>query len=119
MDKPLRWLTSEEISLYKRDGALCARQVMSREWIERMAPAVERIIASPSKPFGQQMSNRDRGLTHDIYMYTYDADFRAFVFESPAVLLVNQLLGAQTIRFFYDQLFVKETEQYERHSLFA
>lgn len=46
MDKPLRWLTPEEIDIYGRDGALCARQVMPREWIERMATAVERIIAS-------------------------------------------------------------------------
>ncbi|MBI3756785.1 MAG: phytanoyl-CoA dioxygenase family protein [Deltaproteobacteria bacterium] len=107
MDNPLRLLTPEEINVYHRDGAIRARQVMPHIWIERMAAAVDRIIASPGR-FGQQLSNQDRGFTHDVYMHTFDEDFRAFVFESPAALLINQLLRAKTVRFFYDQLFAKE-----------
>jgi hypothetical protein len=55
MDQPLRWLTSEEIDTYHRDGALCARQVMPPEWIARMATAVDNLIAAPGK-FGWQLS---------------------------------------------------------------
>jgi ectoine hydroxylase-related dioxygenase (phytanoyl-CoA dioxygenase family) len=43
-----------------------------------------------------------------VYMDTTNADFRAFVFESPAALLVNQLLKSNAVRLFYDQLFVQE-----------
>lgn len=107
METPLRWLTTEEIATYHRDGAVCARQIMPVHWVERMATAVDAIIAHPG-PIGQQLSKPASGFTHDLYMYTANTDFRAFVFESPAVLLINQLLGAQTVRFFYDQLFVKE-----------
>jgi ectoine hydroxylase-related dioxygenase (phytanoyl-CoA dioxygenase family) len=107
MDAPLRWLTSDEVNTYHRDGAVCARRIMPPRWVERMATAVDHIIASPG-PFGQQLSKQDSGFTHDLYMYKNNADFRAFVFESPAALLINQLLNAQTVRFFYDQLFVKE-----------
>jgi ectoine hydroxylase-related dioxygenase (phytanoyl-CoA dioxygenase family) len=107
MDTPLRWLTTSEIAMYQRDGAVCARQIIPLHWVERMANAVDRIIASPG-PIGKQLSKQDSGFTHDLYMYRNNADFRAFVFESPAALLINQLLVAQTVRFFYDQLFVKE-----------
>ena len=107
MDTPVRWLTVDEINTYHRDGAVCARQIMPLPWVERMAKAVDDIIAAPGK-IGQQLSKQDSGFTHDLYMYTTNTDFRAFVFESPAALLVNQLLKAQIVRFFYDQLFVKE-----------
>lgn len=107
MDQPLRLLTQEEVVAYHHDGALCARQVMPPQWVTRMANAVDQVIAAPGR-FGQYLSQQDLGFTHDVYMYTTNAEFRAFVFESPAALLVNQLLGAQTVRFFYDQLFVKE-----------
>ncbi len=106
-EAPLRRLTEDEVNAFWADGAICARQVLPHRWIERMAVAVERIIASPGL-LGRHMSARERGLTHDLYMYTRDDDFRAFVFESPAVLLAQQILGANTVRFFYDQLFVKE-----------
>lgn len=106
-ESPLRWLREEEVKTFWTDGAICARQVLPLRWIERIAVAVERIIAAPS-PVGQHLSAPERGLTHDLYMYTRDEDFRAFVFESPAALLAQQILGAHTVRFFYDQLFVKE-----------
>ena len=105
-DAPLRNLTQEEITAFWTDGAICARQVIPHAWIDRMAAAVEQVLVSPG-PAGQQWK-RDRGFAHDLYMYTFHKDFRAFVFESPAVRLVNQLLAAKTVRFFYDQLFVKE-----------
>lgn len=105
-EAPLRNLTPEEIIAFWTDGAVCARQVMPSAWIDRMATAVEQILVSPG-PAGQQWK-RDRGFAHDLYMYTFHKDFRDFVFESPAVLLINQILKATTVRFFYDQLFVKE-----------
>ena len=84
MDAPIRWLTIDEINTYHRDGAICARQIMPLRWVERMAAAVDRIIAA-SGPIGRQLSKQDSGFTHDLYMYTSNVDFRAFVFESPAV----------------------------------
>lgn len=107
MDAPTRWLTPDEIDTYHRDGAICARQIMPLRWVKRMATAVDRIIATPG-PLGRQLSKQGSGFTHDLYMYTGNADFRAFVFESPAVPLINQLLKSLVVRFFYDQLFVKE-----------
>lgn len=42
------------------------------------------------------------------FMWLWDPDFRAFVFESPAAELVGELLGCNEVRFYWDQIFTKE-----------
>jgi hypothetical protein len=63
----LRDLTQEEINTFRTDGAVCARHMMPRSWIDRIATAVDRIRAAPG-PFGQQLSSQAQGFTHDVYM---------------------------------------------------
>ncbi len=105
-DLPLRDLTPEELAAYERDGVICARGLFSDRWIERMAAATDRVVANPT-PFGDVVSMKDEKFSGDLFIWKLDADFRDFVYESPASVIAQQVLGSRVVRHFYDQLFVK------------
>jgi len=106
-ERPLRNLSPDEIEAFRRDGVVCARQVMPQRWIDRVAPAIERTIGKPTS-IGASISKPDLGFTNDIFLWLHDPDYQAYVFESPAAHLAHQAMGSRTVTFFYDQVFVKE-----------
>ncbi len=105
-DKPLRELSPGEIESYDRDGVICARGLFDSYWVERMARAVDRIVANPTF-YGGQVSMDAKGFSGDLFVWKQDDDFRDFVYHSPAARLANMVLRSTRVNFFYDQLFVK------------
>jgi ectoine hydroxylase-related dioxygenase (phytanoyl-CoA dioxygenase family) len=103
----VRELSDDEVTAFWRDGVICCRDVMPAAWIERVAEAIERNLATPSA-IGELISLPDRGYVNDIFMWLDDDDYRAFVLDSPAAALAQQVLGSSGVTFFYDQIFVKE-----------
>ena len=105
-ERPNRALSEEELADYRRDGVVCARGLFPDHWIERMAAAIDRAVASPTL-LGNVVSMKDEGFSGDLFLWKFDDDFRDFVFESPAAWIASQVLGSRVVRHFYDQLFVK------------
>ena len=88
------------------DGVTCARQLLNQEFIESLREAVEEAIAF-LKIVNSESIGADQGFSGDIFVWKlHDAIRDASLFSSlPA--LAQQILGTQTVRFFYDQFFVK------------
>lgn len=107
MEPPLRQLTTDEVETYQRDGAICARGLFDEKWIARMAGAVDRVFEHPTA-FGDVQNRPGEGFANDLFMWQTDDDFRDFVLDSPAAAYAHQVLASKSVRFFYDQLFVKQ-----------
>ena len=105
-DRPLRDLTPGEVGAYDRDGVICARGLFDASWVERMAMAVDRIVANPTY-YGGQVSMDAKRFSGDLFVWKQDDDFRDFIYESPGARIANMVLRSQRVNFFYDQLFVK------------
>jgi ectoine hydroxylase-related dioxygenase (phytanoyl-CoA dioxygenase family) len=105
-DLPLRDLTAAEVEAFDRDGVFCARGLFPDAWVERMARAVDRIVAEPTF-YGGQVSLDQQGFSGDLFVWKQDDDFRDFIYDSPAARVANGVLRSQRVNFFYDQLFVK------------
>lgn len=106
---PLRAVTDEHVVTYDRDGVVCLRGLFDDAWIERLRAAVERNIGAPGPLVLEYTKEGAPGRYHgDMFMWTWDDDFRAFVFDSPAGAIMARLFGAARVRFFYDHLLVKE-----------
>jgi len=106
---PLRPVTREDIIRFKEDGAICVRQVFDRDWIERMAPAVDRLLANPGNRAREATKAGDPGRFHmNVFMWRWDPDFRDFALNSPLPELGATLLEADRVSLFYDQAFIKE-----------
>lgn len=107
--KPLRAIAEEEIRTYEEDGVVCLRGLFDADWCRRMHEASlrfmqsgqgrQRIVDRPDET-GKFYSN--------VFMCGSDADFLAFRDESPVAEIAATLMRSKSVRFWYDQLFIKE-----------
>jgi len=102
---PLHSISAEDIATYRRDGVVCLRGMLDRDWIERMQAAIAKVVADPL-PFG--IPGPSHGPMVSIcYLSRQPGDFRDFVFDSPAAEIAGRVIGANAIRLYHDHLFVK------------
>jgi ectoine hydroxylase-related dioxygenase (phytanoyl-CoA dioxygenase family) len=104
-----RNITAEEIRRYQEDGATVLRNVVPPEWIERMRDAIQTILDNPGKAAIEYTPKEKSGRYYgDFFIWLRNEDFRAFMQDSPMAEVAAQVLGSKYIRFFYEQLLVKE-----------
>ena len=106
-EAPLRPIPADEVEAYRRDGVVCLRQVIPPHWMEKIRTGVERAIASPSL-FARMGAAPKDGYTMEIFLWKRDDDLRDVIFGSSLAHLAKQLMGADRVHFFYDQLFAKK-----------
>ena len=100
-------ITDELVAQYQRDGAIAVRDVVSADWRERLAAAIERDIANPG-PFDHSY-DVDGGRFHgNLRVWQNDPDFGAFCVQGPVVDIARRFVNASRLNLLYDQLFVKE-----------
>ena len=96
------------LSAYRIDGAACVRGAFDGSWVDRMRAAIDRVKANPG-PLRQRFRPDDPGeFFSDKFMWTFDEDFRAYVFDSPAAGIAGEAMGADHVNIFFDQVLVKE-----------
>lgn len=99
-------ITLQEIEAFEQDGVVCLRGLFKDVWLERLRFAVDWNIANPG-PMATGLTQRSR-FHLDVFMWTRNANFRAFVFESPVAAIAAQILKAEKVHFLFDHLLVKE-----------
>ena len=115
---PLQSITSDDHATFARDGVVCLRGMFDRDWIERMGRAVDRVMDA-NHPLRRPREVTDAlggktGRYHiNSFVWQWDDDFRAWVMESPCAEICAELMRADEVRLFYDQVFVKEPQTVE------
>lgn len=108
-------ITEDDMVRFEDDGAVCLRQVVREEWLERLRDGVEQALAAPGPHHHVQSEPKDPGLFFTEYYLTRRLDvFARFVRESLLPSLAAQLLRSHEVRFFFDGLFVKEAATEKR-----
>jgi ectoine hydroxylase-related dioxygenase (phytanoyl-CoA dioxygenase family) len=99
----------EVIESYERDGVVVIRGLISPDWVDRMRQATDRVIGSLIDQ-GRASPDPDSGarFAHDLFLWRYDADFRAVALNSPLPAVAARLMRTQRLNLFFDQLLVKE-----------
>ncbi|MDE0058155.1 MAG: phytanoyl-CoA dioxygenase family protein [Defluviicoccus sp.] len=104
----LRPIAGDEIRAYEEDGAVCIRGQFDRDWVDRMLAAVD---ANLENPVGTVLASGDDEpgkVVANSHMARGNPAFMDFVRHSPAREIAARLMGLDEVRFFYDQLFVKD-----------
>jgi ectoine hydroxylase-related dioxygenase (phytanoyl-CoA dioxygenase family) len=97
------WLAS-----YAEDGAGVVREVIPQAWITRMRGALDEVLQAKSE-LAMNLASGDQGaFFNDLFLWRWQDDFRAFIFDSPLPELASQIIGSDEIRLLYDQIFVME-----------
>ncbi len=101
-------VSDEDIKAYSDDGVVCIRGLLDAGWVARIIAAIDRVEQNPG-PFRERYAPDQPGMFFsEKFMWTYDPDFRALAFESPAAEIAGTLMQATKINLFYDHLMVKE-----------
>lgn len=98
--RPLRDVTQQDIDDYARDGVVCLRSVLDRDWIDLLEPIAREVI----------IDKKDVGLLPTIpgrYMARCIEEYRRFVFQSPIAEVAGKVMQSKEIRFFFDEFFAK------------
>ena len=101
---PLRLMTDEELATYCRDGVVCMKNAIPDAVVQHMKKCVDGIKGEPN----------EMGQTTAMNAWHTDDNFRDMVLNHPACYFANQVFQAahggsrdQSVRFLYDQMFVK------------
>jgi len=131
---PLKPVTQNHIDLYKRDGVVLLKGMIDQEWVERLTESWLRMrremeAGKPSYHLPRELLTNDPRLLSEIeaidgkqrrkerkgggfmsakFMHLWDTDFMAYGTESPAGEIVGRVIESNTVRFFWDQMFVKD-----------
>ena len=100
-------ITEEQIRDYETDGAVCIRGQFDQEWIDRMLAAALDHADNPSGKRGIVEDGAGRFVS-GTNMSRYNDEFMDFAVRSPAAQIAAKLMRLDEVRFFYDQLFIKD-----------
>jgi len=101
-------ILDEQVEAFERDGAVILRNMISADWIQRMCAAIDSVLSRPSQ-FSSEMAKPGEGRFYgDFFLWRSNGDIQAFIFESPLAEIAQRMMRAETTRFFYEQLLVKE-----------
>ena len=109
MAETLEKLVSEEdIRTFHEDGAVCLRNVLSREWLDLVAHGFEQAVASPgvfSKSYGPEGAPR---YYTDHRLFNRFDPFNRFLFKGPLAQISAEILGASRLDLYDEHLLIKE-----------
>ena len=114
---PLRPVTDADIRAYEADGVVCLKGMFDREWTDRMREASIRFMESGAgrKRIVQRPGETARFYSN-VFMCALDPNFMAFRNESPCGQIAAALMRVPRVRFWYDQIFIKEPALRRRRS---
>ncbi len=118
MNVDLRLIHEDLIREYQENGACVVRGLISAEWIARMGEATDRILADPGPGSMEYTPAGSPGRYYgDFFVWRRDPDFAAFMRSEALARLAAEFMQAREVRFFYDQLLVKEPKTAEHTPL--
>lgn len=104
---PTRVLTAEEIQRYQEDGVIMIKGAIDPNWMALIESGIEEARNNASM-IGRFMSRKVEGYQMDIFLWKRIDALRDLIYYGPFARWAQQLMGAQEVRFFYDQMFIKE-----------
>ena len=104
-----RDLTEQEIVAFRRDGVVHVTGAMSEQWLQKIDGVVDQQLVDPSEwsNDGNPGKDQDRMFT-DRYLWKTNSTINDYVQHSGCAKLAGQAMGSESIRFYFDHIFVKE-----------
>lgn len=100
-------LNSDEIRRYQEDGVVMIKKAIAPNWMRLLEAGIEKARAKMSLQ-GRFMSRKTRGYQMDTFLWKHVDEIRDAIYYGPFAHWAQQLMGSKQVRFFYDQMFVKE-----------
>ncbi len=99
------------IAAYERDGVVCLRNAISRDWIDAIAEGMEIAIergAESDLAFNIANPGEPGFFFYDTFMWQRIDQFRRFAFESNVADIARNVMRSTSLIFYFDFMLVKE-----------
>ncbi|SMX36031.1 phytanoyl-CoA dioxygenase family protein [Ruegeria arenilitoris] len=104
-----RLLTKDEITAFRRDGAVVLRQKFSADWLELLRAGINADLRTPTENFTRHTKDPDApAYLEDFWAWSKIPQFEEFVRNSPCAPIASELLGAAPINLVMDNWFLRE-----------
>lgn len=103
-----RSITEAERTTYEQDGVILLKSLFDQEWIELLDRGLTENCNKPTNR--SRVWDRDaegRTMFWDSQAWQSNPVYQEFIFNSPAAEIAGELMGAATINFFFDAVFVR------------
>lgn len=105
----MRQITADQIADFRRDGAVCLRNMFSDKWLAQLRDGIDADMANPTT----NLTRHTKDPTAPAYFEDYWAwnkipQFEDFVRHSPCAPLAAELLGAEAVNLVMDNWFLRE-----------
>ncbi|MEO7243079.1 MAG: phytanoyl-CoA dioxygenase family protein [Variovorax sp.] len=105
---PAHAITREDIATFERDGVVCLRGMFDADWCSALLKATEDVMASGAGRVREPKLGEGQGRFYsNVYLGDLDPRFRRLCNLSPAPVIAAELMQCDSVRFYYDQIFVK------------
>lgn len=104
---PRRMLTKEEVQRFQEDGVIMIKQAIDPNWMAMIEAGIEEARHNSSLQ-GKFQSRKVSGYQMDTFLWKRVDLLRDVIYYGPFAHWAKQLLDSNEIRFFYDQMFIKE-----------
>jgi ectoine hydroxylase-related dioxygenase (phytanoyl-CoA dioxygenase family) len=102
-------LTPQLIEAFRRDGAVCVRQLLSPDEVALLREGIDANLAAPSPRAKVASRHGDPGFfIEDFCNWQGNAAYRRVIFESTLPAAAGWLTGSQQIRLYHDHMLTKE-----------
>jgi len=106
--RPARPIGAAEVDDFERDGVVCLRGMFTPAWCALLRTAAEEAMQSGQGRVREPQLGAGQGRFYSsVYQSDLDPRFARLRDASPAPEIAATLMRADTVRFFYDQLFIK------------
>jgi ectoine hydroxylase-related dioxygenase (phytanoyl-CoA dioxygenase family) len=101
-------ITDEDVEAFARDGVVCLRRMFDEAWcVVLRDAALEAMAAGRGRVREPRLEPGQGRFYSSVYQSDHDPRFARLRDASPAPEIAARLMGAEQVRFFYDQLFIK------------
>lgn len=101
-------VSENDVDAFERDGVIRVKQVFSDDWLDRLAIAVDEVMAAPSPLSREYVQDGNGRFFTDHHMSRRHNAFRNFMMESPASEVAAALLRSDKLNLVDEHLLVKE-----------
>lgn len=99
-------ISPETVNAFRADGA-CVLKGVFTEWIDRLRAGVDYNMAHPAPGARDYRTEEGGRFLSDYCNWDRIAEYRAFIFDSPAARIGAALMGSQSVRLFHEHVIVK------------
>lgn len=101
-------VSDSDVERFQADGAVLLRGIF-REWVEPLRAGIDYLLRNPSElERSYNPGDGSAAFFQDFCNWQRIAQFRDFVFESPAAAVAARLMRSRSARFFHDHVLVKQ-----------